>query len=238
MKPSRATNQNQMRPTTILVASLVLLLALAFSAFKDRFKQEARFNGPVKNLLPKRDQLLTWRVTDAPIADTPEMRKRVLDILDYDDVAYAIYQKGDLRISIYIAYWQPGKVSVRSVAKHTPDVCWTLAGWECTLREELPALGVGGETLAHTEHRTFAINGQIEHVVFWHIAGDEVVSYHTGGRPPWHAAIGEFIRWGNQFKREQFFLRISSNKPLGEFRETAVMQQITEKFAAIPGFIR
>jgi len=222
----------------ITAAIIVLLLALGLIAFNGHFAHEAQFLGRARDLLPERKQLPEWQVTDAPIADTPEMEKRVLDILDYDDAAYVVYRKDDLRVSIYIAYWRPGKVSVRSVAKHTPDVCWTLAGWECSLSEEIPVLAIGEKEIGHTEHRNFTIRGQVEHVVFWHIAGAEVVSYHTGGRPPWHAAINEFIRWGNQFKKEQFFLRISSNKPLADFKESEVMQRVVENFTVIPGFIR
>jgi hypothetical protein len=211
------------------VGTFVLLAALGLILVRDRFNQEQRFKGEVKELLPAQTDLPDWQLTYAPIADSPEMQKRVLDILDYDDAIYAIYTKGEVRISVYLAYWKPGKMPVRSVARHTPDVCWTLAGWECTMREELDSQAIGGRRIGHTESRSFKIQGQTEHVAFWHLAGDEIISYRTGGRPPWYAAVDEFVRWGNQFKQEQFFFRISSNRALPEFMDTEVLRSIVRK---------
>lgn len=213
---------------TLLVSFLVLLVALGLIIFSTRFLQEQKFKGALKELLPTRQDLPGWNLVYAPIADSPEMQKRVLDILDYDDAVYAIYTKGDMRVSVYLAYWKPGKMSVRAVARHTPDVCWTLAGWECTKRDELDSVFVGGKRIGHTESRSFKIQAQTEYVAFWHLAGNEIISYRTGGRPPWHAAIGEFVRWGNQFKQEQFFLRISSNRALPEFMETEVVRSLAQ----------
>lgn len=220
---------------TLITSFLVFIGAIALLFFSTSFQQEQKFNGVIKDLLPSTLDLPGWNLTFAPIAETPEMQKRVLDILDYDDAVYAIYTKGDVRISIYLAYWKPGKMPVRSVARHTPDVCWTLAGWECTMRDELDKVEVGGSRIGHTESRSFQLHGQTEHVAFWHLAGKEIVSYRTGGRPPWYAAIGEFFRWGNQFKQEQFFLRISSNRALPEFLETDVSRELAKKSLFLMG---
>lgn len=221
----------RLKSSTVPLAFAVFVLvgALALLATASRFQQKQKFNGELKQLLPASGDVPGWQVTHAPIAETPEMRKRVLDILDYDDAIYVIYTKGDIRVAVYLAYWKPGRVSVRSVARHTPDVCWTLAGWNCIMREELDAVAIGDRPIGHTESRSFKMLGQTEHVAFWHLAGDEVVSFRTGGRPPWYAAIGEFARWGNQFKQEQFFLRISSNRPLPEFLETDVLRMLAKK---------
>ena len=97
------------------------------------------------------------------------------------------------------------------------------------MREELDSLMIGSQRFGHTENRSFTIQGQTEHVAFWHLAGTEIISYHTGGRPPWYAAVGEFVRWGNKYKQEQFFLRISSNQSLPEFMETEVVRSIVRK---------
>ncbi len=214
---------------TIGAGVAILLGALGLIMASGQFRQEPKFHGNVENLIPKPGEIPGWQVTYAPIADTPEMQKRVLDILDYDDAVYAIYTKGDMRISVYLAYWRPGRMPVRSVARHTPDVCWTLAGWKCIMREELDSLMIGSQRFGHTENRSFTIQGQTEHVAFWHLAGTEIISYHTGGRPPWYAAVGEFVRWGNKYKQEQFFLRISSNQSLPEFMETEVVRSIVRK---------
>lgn len=206
--------KNKVSIGVLIAGALVLVCSMAFIFFQDRFRPKQTFHASVADLLPKLDKLQDWKVSYLPIAETPEMQKRVLDILDYDDAVYAIYTKGNLRISLYLAYWKPGKVTPRSVARHTPDVCWTLAGWECTKRNEIDRLIVDGMEIRQSEYREFTINKQTEHVLFWHIVGEEVVSYHTGWRPPWYATVTDFFRWGNQQKQEQFFLRISSNCPL------------------------
>lgn len=219
--------------TTLVLGILILGAGLCLNFLQNQFRQEAKFSGKLQDLLPKPDELPGWQVKYESIAETPEMQKRVLDILDYDDIAYTIYLKGDFRVSIYLAYWRPGRVTPRSVARHTPDVCWTLAGWECRKRIEFEFLRLGEIEFRHTEYRSFTIDGQTEHVAFWHVFGDEIVSYHTGWRPPWYATISDFLRWGNQQKKEQFFLRVSSNRPLEQFGVSDPMRRIISKFSQI-----
>src|SRR5690606_27133761 len=48
------------------------------------------------------------------------------------------YISGPLRLSVYVAYWEPAKMSSRLVAGQTPDVCWVGAGWTCTPRRPIP----------------------------------------------------------------------------------------------------
>lgn len=215
----------------ILLAVMVLFGAAAF-LLRGPVEQKAKFTGNIKRLLPAARDLEGWRIEDAPIADTPEMRRRVVELLNYDDAVYRIYSLGRMRISVYLAYWRPGRMPVRAIANHTPDVCWVDSGWVCAQRDELETLSVNDIRVAHTEHRIYTINGRIEHVVFWHVAGTEIISYRTGGRPPWYAAITEFFRWGLELRQEQFFLRISSDRPLEEILGTDVFKRVIGK---VPG---
>jgi hypothetical protein len=217
----------------LIAGTLVLLVGVGLILSQDLFRKQAVFSRPVQNLMPASSDMPGWQTQYLPIADTPELQKRVLDLLDYDDAVYVTYTKGDLRVSVYLAYWKPGKVSPRSIARHTPDVCWTLAGWDCIKRQELPTFRFGTYEGKQTEYRVFTANGRTEYVVFWHVFGDEIVSYHTGWRPPWDATITDFLRWGNQQKLEQYFLRVSSNRPLTEFRDCAPLLHIISQFSQI-----
>lgn len=107
----------------------VLLGAIGLVIYGETRPLERTFYGSVKDLLPKPEDVPGWAVQYLPIADTPEMQAKVNELLNYDDAVYAVYTKGAERVSIYIAYWTPGKMSERLIAGHTPDVCWVGAGW-------------------------------------------------------------------------------------------------------------
>jgi hypothetical protein len=118
-------------------------------------------------------------------------------------------------------------MSHRLVAAHTPDVCWVGSGWEKRVAQRLelfpmpaPAQSTNPSSNADIlmippgEARAFTLNGTTEHVWFWHLVGQESKSYGTGAQPPWHAAITDLFRKGFNQREEQFFIRISSPKPL------------------------
>ncbi|AOS45900.1 hypothetical protein Verru16b_02991 [Lacunisphaera limnophila] len=124
------------------LAGLVLLAGLALVVVGSRPPPERTFKGNVKDLLPKPEEIPGWTVEYLPIADTPEMKAKVSELLNYDDALFAVYTKGPERLSVYIAYWAPGKMSHRLVAGHTPDVCWVRAGWDIVEAKTWePALG-------------------------------------------------------------------------------------------------
>jgi len=74
-------------------------------------------------LLPRANKLPGWSAAQRPVADTEEMKRAVAELLNHDAGGFVTYTNGDLQISIYAAYWKPGKMSPRLVAGHTPDVC-------------------------------------------------------------------------------------------------------------------
>lgn len=169
---------------------------------------------------------------DEPIAATEEMKQKVGELLNYDDAVYRIYQMPGARVSVYAAWWRAGKMSPRLVAGHTPDVCWPGNGWERdraaenglgALRPELAATG-----FAAGECRVFVANGNPEYVVFWHKVGTEMLSYKNGYAPPWWAWLDELWRGGLNLRKEQLFVRISSDRPLESFwskPETAPLRE-------------
>jgi hypothetical protein len=172
--------------------------------------------GPLSKLLPA--QLENGTVRDEPIAASDEMKKAVGELLNFNDGLFRIYQLPDARVSVYVAWWEAGRMSPRLVATHTPDVCWPGNGWT---RDQTAEGGLGSlseelrtKGFAQGECRVFSMQNKPEYVVFWHKVGDEMLSYGTGFAPPWWAWIDEMWRGGLNLRNEQLFVRISSDKPL------------------------
>ncbi len=219
------------RRAFLAALAAVLVLAIGLIVYGENRPLERKFHGSVKDLLPKPEEIPGWTVQYLPIADTPEMQAKVNEVLNYDDGVFAVYAKGSMRISVYIAYWAPGRMPTKEIARHTPDVCWVNAGWKRTMWESIPELNIrnGGPTIKHTEHRTFVAGGDTQHVAFWHLVDDTVYSYGTGARPPWYAVIADTLRWGVKQRQEQFFIRISSQRSLYEVLETDLGSRIVQR---------
>lgn len=231
-----------MPKTRLLFIAVVLALlgvAIGLVVYGSTRPLTPTFHGRLADLMPPAPP--GWTRTEQPIADSPEMIKAVGETLSYDDGAFFVYTSGPLRLSVYAAYWQPGKMSARLVAGHTPDVCWVGAGWTCTARDEVsnyleanPGTGayrlhsvpVGGtppsrsdrlqSILPPAEARTFVAQGTTEYVWFWHLVDGHPQSYGTGREPPWHAMFTDMIGRGFEQRAEQFFIRLSSPQQLDD----------------------
>jgi hypothetical protein len=169
---------------------------------------------------------------ERPIADSPEMKEAVAEILNFDDGIFVDYTQGTTRLSVYIAYWRPGRMSHRLVAVHTPDVCWVNGGWEKLFTARTDAqVSPNGRAIPAAESRIYSANGKQEHVWFWHLVGAESKSYQTGRQPPWYAALIDLSEKGLNQREEQFFIRLSSNLKIEDLQSQAVFQDV---LASIP----
>lgn len=189
---------------------LILILAVGFVLYGSLRVPEPQFTGNLRDLLAAPPA--GWQMKEKPIADTPEMKEAVGELLNFDDGVFVDYlgPAGE-RISVYLAYWSPGRMSHRLVAGHTPDVCWPGAGWikikEGDTSQLLPTVPTG-------ETRTFTLGQVPEHVWYWHLVGKESKRYRTGFAPPWYASIVDIFEKGLNQREEQFFIRISSPKEI------------------------
>lgn len=230
-KPApKAPRSSRAARWAMLAAGVVLLGALVLMVVGSRPPPERTFKGQVKDLLPKPEEIPEWTVEYLPIADTPEMKKAVSEMLNYDDAVFATYTRGQERVSVYIAYWTPGKMPHRLVAGHTPDVCWTLSGWktlEARSGVRLPD-GRGGRLLP-VEERSMSRDGKVEHVAFWHLLDGYPMSYGTGGLPPWHATFTDLFSKRLNQRPEQFFIRLSGNAPLERWPTAEVYRRLCAK---------
>lgn len=217
-----------MRRSVFVFLPLALLAgAIALLCYGATHLPAPKFDGDVRKLLPPAPS--GWKLTEKPIAESPEMKEAVGELLNFDDGVLVDYiGPSNERLSVYIAYWTPGRMSHRLIATHTPDVCWVGGGWRKTTEQDtssaLPHLPTG-------EARTFEIAGTTEYVWYWHLVGEESKRYGTGFAPPWYAAITDMFEKGLNQREEQFFIRLSSSTPLESFQNTDILRDL---MAAIP----
>lgn len=203
----------------------VLILGLGVIMYFDSpHPREARWSGKLEQVLPSETEIPGWVITREELAATPELRNVVVRALNFDDAVHVSFRRGVERISLYIAYWKPGRMPHRSIAGHTPDICWVGNGWE-VLDVSPHAAWVKNFP---AEQRTMHQAGVIEHVVFWHLVGGRVHSYGKG-KPPWHAMFGDLIERGFKQREEQVFVRISATS--ASLLEDNVVELIRGKIA-------
>jgi hypothetical protein len=208
-------------------ALLLLISAIGLVTYGSLQVPSPKFHGNLRDLLPPLPP--GWTMKEKPIADSPEMNEAVAEILNFDDGVFVDYTQGTTRLSVYIAYWRPGKMSHRLVAGHTPDVCWVNGGWKKLSTERLHAQSTtNGRTIPAGERRIFSANGSEEYVWFWHIVGNQSKSYQTGDQPPWYAALTDLWEKGIKQRDEQFFIRLSSNLTIEDFQDSSILKSVLD----------
>jgi hypothetical protein len=201
-------------PKKSLALGAVLLgvgvLTTSFEALNQ--PREGLFKGEVLNLFPTLEEVDGWILNEESIAASEEMRRTVSEMLNYTDARFISYKKNDQRVSVYIAYWSPGRMSHRLIAGHTPDTCWVKNGWILLNRKSSSDLSIAGAgVLKRAELRELSLDNNREWVAFWHLVGNKTQDY-TEAQPPWHAMFSDIMLHGSNLKSEQFFIRISSNR--------------------------
>lgn len=176
---------------------------------------------PLGQLVPK--QLRGWIVRDLPIAYSKEAIAWTENILRYDDAVYRQFERAGIYLSIYAAYWLPGKKSYASVGLHNPDSCWINTGWKRQERVYGHQRKVGEQWLKPYEFGRYRKEGNETAVIFWHLVGGQVNRYkqELGWRSGIQGRIErlplilkDWRQYGLDQRREQLFIRIASNVPM------------------------
>ena len=221
------------RFSVYLVLSLVLCVAISTIVIGERQSAVRTFNGRTSEILPGPRLTMGWLVSERPVAESAEMMRKVSEQLNYDDATYIVYSKGDLRISIYLAYWTPGKMHTRMVGSHTPDGCWTLLGWKRLAGESARVLPLPQERSSlPAEVRHMNLHGHSEWIVFWHIVAGSGGNYGVETSPLWYAPLRDIWRNGLSQRKEQFFVRISANAPVAEWWNLPMVQHVASRLVA------
>ncbi|MBI2513183.1 MAG: hypothetical protein HYV96_14490 [Opitutae bacterium] len=150
------------------------------------------------------------------LGPTETARAEVEKTLRYDDLLYCEYRLRAAVVTVYVAYWGPGRMPTQLVASHTPDRCWVSAGWTCEEMRHQVALGAARVVDAPGEWRRFAgPDGARLQVQFWQLVGGELYDYgERSNRVPsiwrwWRDAARQALR----APPEQYFIRVTSDRP-------------------------
>ncbi len=153
-----------------------------------------------------------WKVDDEELGHTEAVNSTVDKQLRLDDFVFRSYSSGRLNFDVYVAYWGPGKMPVQMVASHTPDRCWTENGWQCTDMEFEVSVGAKGFDLKPAQVRSFQMDRQVRHVLYWHLV--EGIPYNYGSRFNDIPHPGKWLTgfWSGLWEGqpEQYFIRLST----------------------------
>ena len=198
----------------MLAGLLALVLAAEFSPPRPR-----GFTGDLNQVLP---EVAGWVRRDIPIAGTSAAMASAQGILNYSQAKQILYTKGGTQVLVYVAYWEPGKVSVVDAGSHNPDSCWVNNG--CVRTERIYSVPgrVGERELLPYESGQYIVpNGGKQNVAFWHLVNGEPNRYEEQEAGWRNGLLGRLERlplvwkdirtYGLNQKNEQMFVRISSN---------------------------
>jgi len=198
----------------MLAGLLALVLAAEFSPPRPR-----GFTGDLNQVLP---EVAGWVRRDIPIAGTSAAMASAQGILNYSQAKQILYTKGGTQVLVYVAYWEPGKVSVVDAGSHNPDSCWVNNG--CVRTERIYSVPgkIGERELLPYESGQYIVpNGGKQNVAFWHLVNGEPNRYEDQEAGWRNGLLGRLERlplvwkdiraYGINQKNEQMFVRISSN---------------------------
>jgi len=178
-----------------------------------------------------------WEMKDEPLANTEAYAQDVRTALNLDDYFYRIYRRADASFAVFVCYWAPNKMPANLVASHTPDRCWSQSGWICDkfdLWRDMPA---GAERLQPGFWRTFrGPAGHRQEVIYWHLIGGRAQLY-SGNRfnqvVNWRFWWKEAFLFGVNGNAEQYFVRITSERPLSELWGMPGFQEMLTRLAGM-----
>lgn len=229
------------RSIVVFAAAVLLLGAVALQFARWRNAQAGDIVTELRPLgLARRipAEIDGWIVRDDPLGPTEFLQTAVEKTLNFDDVINRTYRKGNLSFGVYVAYWSPGRMPVQKVASHTPDRCWSENGWRC---EEMRA----GERLSTREGElrpaywrlfsTPVAASARQYVLYWHIVGDELYDYGDGfnRRPDPLKWWRETVHYAIKGSVEQYFFRLTSNRPFEEILQDPGFQEVLSSLAKL-----
>lgn len=223
-----------MKKTFLVLAGLALLTAVGVQALVLLYPTpEPSVTQPLADLISR--DLPGWVSKDHPLGNTETLDERSHDLLKLDDFVFREFSRGDDQFFVYVAYWQPGKMPVRQVNSHTPDRCWTWSGWKCTDMRFSERKPIRDGFLKPFEWRVFEREGYRNYVIYWHIVGGRVHVYRQGfnENPPPTMMLHDLAKYGFNQRREQFFIRINSQRPIERLWNDPGFQRILSELAAL-----
>ena len=221
-----------MKKIILLLGFAILLTALGLRAyFAFVPPPETTLHEALAEIMPS--EIPGWKIKDMDMAESPESSVRISNFLKFDDAIFRLFEKGDIFVGLYIAYWSPGKTSYRWAGTHTPDTCWVQSGWTRTDREYSIPFKHDEVAFEPAEFGIYEKNGRAQNVYFWHLVGGRAFSFKQQGGHNIFGALLDIKHHGLDLRQEQFFIRLSSNKSLEELNKIPGFGTILDGLSAI-----
>jgi hypothetical protein len=220
----------------MLAGLLALVLLSEFAGSRPR-----GFTGDLGQALP---EVPGWQRREIPLAGSSAAMASAKGILNYSQAKQVLYTRGATQLLVYVAYWEPGKVSVVDAGSHNPDSCWVNNGCVRTERAHAVAGRAGERDLLPYEFGQYIIpNGGKQNVAFWQLVNGEPNRYEDQ-RAGWRdGLVGRLERlplvwkdiraYGINQKNEQMFIRISSSKNIPELLNDAEIAGLIGKMGRL-----
>lgn len=192
---------------------------------------EPTHNGYLSDILPQ--SLPEWSVVDHDMAESPESSARISEFLNFDDALFRTYSNGRIHVGVYVAYWSPGKASYRWAGAHTPDTCWVQNGWACNERQYSIPFSNKNVAFELAEFGVYEKEGKTQQVYFWHLVGGHAYSYKQNEGHNIFAALIDIKSHGLNLRKEQFFIRLSSNADIVTLKKMPAFGTILESLASL-----
>jgi hypothetical protein len=210
-----------MRKVLLIFGGIMLAGLLALVLLSEFAPPRPRgFTGDVGSALP---EVPGWTRREIPIAGTSAAMASAQGILNFSQAKQVLYVRGSTQLLVYVAYWEPGKVSVVDAGSHNPDSCWVNNG--CVRTERIYSVPgkIGERELLPYESGQYIVpNGGKQNVAFWHLVNGEPNRYEEQEAGWRNGLIGRLERlplvwkdirtYGLNQKNEQMFVRISSGQ--------------------------
>ena len=92
---------------------MLLVAAIAASIVGSHIDSPRVFFDRVDSLIPNVEFMREWTVIRRPVAETEELKKSISELLNFDDGVLMDFSRGESRVSLYVAYWTPGRMAQR-----------------------------------------------------------------------------------------------------------------------------
>jgi hypothetical protein len=189
------------------------------------------------------ENLPGWSVEELPIGPTELDSGAISRCLNYDEFIFRRYRFGRDVIFLYLAYWSPQRMPPDAVGGHTPDFCWMGGGWTCEASSFSWTSRLGDKKLLPAQYRLFRnADGRVQHVIYWHLVGGRLFEddYHIDGFHNQRSNdMHSFFFWGNVLLHragandEQYFVRLSSERPFEEIWDDPGFRTLMESLARL-----
>jgi exosortase len=227
--PSRTSASGRSWSVAIFAggAAAALLLAGFFEIHSPSSSNADKADSPhaeIASLLPAESS--GWKV------ETTSGLRQFAGVLRTTQLAERSYRKigadgQPVEVVLYVAHWKPGQAPVSLVASHTPDACWPGSGWVTQLvADPQVVLHLDGRPLPRAEHRIFRHPEApaAQQVWYWHVYDGRVINYRDPYSVP--ALVELALHYGFKREGEQYFVRLSSNRPWEQLANEPLLVQI------------